>query len=269
MIYLNGFIYAIGGRNDYPDTKQCSIKKCEKYNLETNEWSKIADLNIPRSHSGAYVYKGEIFTFLGYRGFSRRTRKIEKYLEVENRWEIINMKMFASIDCFAAFPWKDHKMIIIGGNNNGHPGQGTFIVDIANGVTINCAVQNVGRKQNLYGYNRNSGTIYTFTDTAERIVDPDYLIQKKWGEDDVSMHPVNLRGKWEKLEIVEYRHWLPDYYKNFLTADRNFVIGDEAAVDVLKQIDFNDYLLFGTDIWPVIYAINDRLDIKPYPIPNS
>ena len=269
MVHLNGFVYAIGGRNELPDSSQIAMTNCEKYNVETNEWSEIGDLTLGRAHNGAYIYRGEIYTFSGYRGFSRRTTKIEKYIEAENRWELLQMRMFASLDCFAAFPWKDHKIIIVGGNNNGHGGQGTFIVDIANGVTINCAVQNVGRKQNLFGYNRTTGAMYTFTDSAQRIVDPDYTNEKKWGYEDISYHPVNQRGVWSTIEIANYNHWLPDYYKNFQTGDQNFVVGHEAPVDLLKAFNASDSFQFGTDIWPVIYAINDLLEIKPYPIPNN
>lgn len=55
-------------------------------------------MNINRCTSTAFVYKNEIWVFGGYTGKFKRSRKIEKYIESENRWEMIPFKLYKGFE---------------------------------------------------------------------------------------------------------------------------------------------------------------------------
>ena len=286
LIQRDNYIYALAGRNHYTDKHCVSMAECERYNISTKQWEDIASLNIRRSHHGALLYKNDIYVYMGYKGFNRRTSKVEKYDSKENCWSIISeLCMFAPIDCFASFPYKDHKFVVIGGNNNGNSSQGVFIIDLANNTSICTAILNIGCKQNLYAYYKENEEVWNFTENAEKIQYLEWNHKKLWNRakrlaggrslDDHSSSGENITGvgmgNFSSVTISNYGHFKPDYYKNFLTGAPNFVVDgvDDVGKDVLESIDSRSSLFFGTDAYPIIYAIDADLEIMPHAIPNN
>ena len=74
-------LYLIGG---YVDDYMYS-KRCYKYEINHNKWTKIADLNIDRCESACAVFEGKLVTTGGYR-YSGRTKSAESYDHHENKW---------------------------------------------------------------------------------------------------------------------------------------------------------------------------------------
>ena len=76
IVYLNNFIYAIGG---YDEIQNQFLNKCEKYWILNKEWLDCADMNIARCAFCATVVNNKyIFIFGGYDG-TQRLARIEKY----------------------------------------------------------------------------------------------------------------------------------------------------------------------------------------------
>lgn len=58
---------------------------CEKYDPNTNTWSRIRSMNVPRTNFGAAIIDGTIFVAGGYNnGYATRTTEL--YKDNENKW---------------------------------------------------------------------------------------------------------------------------------------------------------------------------------------
>lgn len=56
LVKKNNFVYAIGGRV-YGDDNVSLLNKCERYDIETNKWNSIADMNVNRCTCTAFIFK--------------------------------------------------------------------------------------------------------------------------------------------------------------------------------------------------------------------
>lgn len=61
------YIYAIGGRT-YGEDDVAIKQSCERFNLSTRQWEKIASLNIPRCSAMATNYSLGLIVIGGYEG---------------------------------------------------------------------------------------------------------------------------------------------------------------------------------------------------------
>ena len=58
---------------------------CYRYEINVNEWTKIADLNIHRSGPSSAIFEGKIVATGGQR-YSYRINSAESYDYHENKW---------------------------------------------------------------------------------------------------------------------------------------------------------------------------------------
>ncbi|XP_060078497.1 ring canal kelch homolog [Ylistrum balloti] len=65
IVELGGYIYLVGGFNLY------RLKSVERYDPRTNQWSKVASMEVERSHLKAVVYKNKICA-IGGKSYSAR-----------------------------------------------------------------------------------------------------------------------------------------------------------------------------------------------------
>ena len=71
---------AVGGC----DAKDNTLQVCEIYDMETDEWTKLPDLNVKRSsHASCVVNDSDLYVFCGLNKFGAATNIIES-LEVPN-----------------------------------------------------------------------------------------------------------------------------------------------------------------------------------------
>ena len=137
IISHRGYIYAIGGRI-YGADDVSLLKKCERMNLDSGEWEDIADMNVNRCTSSLFIYMDQIWVIGGYSGKFKRSRKIEKYNEYENRWEIVDFKLFAGFEngniLATGFP---NEMIILGGKLNCGTSKTAWYYNLKNKNVIN------------------------------------------------------------------------------------------------------------------------------------
>ena len=80
-----GYVYALGGRKYGVDNKAV-ITDCERMDIETRKWERIASLNYPRCTSMIYAYKGKIYLAGGFYITGKRIRSIEIYDPEVNIW---------------------------------------------------------------------------------------------------------------------------------------------------------------------------------------
>lgn len=89
IAYMNEKIYCIGG---YTNENICS-KRCEKYNVSTNKWEEIANLNFEANNACVCSFQNRfLFKFGGKLAEKELNNYIEKYCPTENIWGIIHVK---------------------------------------------------------------------------------------------------------------------------------------------------------------------------------
>ena len=96
MAYSNGEVFVMGGRY-YGKDIQGVLHHCEKFDMTTKQWVKIADLNDKRCTASAVAYKNHIYIFGGYHG-NGRLKSIEKYYHGLNKWEVLSLQMPVAIE---------------------------------------------------------------------------------------------------------------------------------------------------------------------------
>ena len=100
-------IYMIGG--------YLYSKTCYKYEINVNNWTKIADLKIDRSKSACAVFEGKIVATGGYM-YNGRTKSAESYDYYENKWSHLP-DMIGLRDDHSSFSM-GNKFFVIGGYSN-------------------------------------------------------------------------------------------------------------------------------------------------------
>jgi N-acetylneuraminic acid mutarotase len=98
IISKGDYVYAIGGRNYGDDDVTALLKVCERYNLKTNKWDRIGDLQEARCSATTFVHKNQIYIAGGYAGNKQRLSSIERYSEELNLWEKIRVQLNIEIE---------------------------------------------------------------------------------------------------------------------------------------------------------------------------
>jgi len=85
VVFSNNYVYAIGGRQ-YGTDENAVVSLCERMDVNTLEWSKIASLNYPRCTSMTFIIKGMVYVAGGFFTNGKRVDTIEVYDEPKNQW---------------------------------------------------------------------------------------------------------------------------------------------------------------------------------------
>lgn len=85
MEYSEGALYAISGRQD---DMRFNLPYLERFDLETKEWSLLANIPTPRGGFGSAVFDGKIYTFGGEAVWSN-FEQVEAYNLRTHRWETL------------------------------------------------------------------------------------------------------------------------------------------------------------------------------------
>lgn len=124
----NEFIYVIGG-ND----AKIFYKTCEKYDIENNQWIKIANLNIGRDSAACCLLKDKyIYAFSGRIKFDKKeiTNTIERYSIINDNWQLIELSgksKWTPCDLGMAYQIDSNSVVIFGGFDKDTRTQETFI----------------------------------------------------------------------------------------------------------------------------------------------
>lgn len=104
ICYLKKRIYVVGGRVFGNDNVHSLLEKCERYDYRTQSWTKIANLNKKRCTSSLAVVNGHVWVFGGYSTGGKRTKKVERYVEDGDRWEVVPFQLSVGVDAFNIIP---------------------------------------------------------------------------------------------------------------------------------------------------------------------
>ena len=105
-----GKLYLIGG---YIKRSCKSPNSCCTYDINTNTWNEIADLNVPRFHAACTVFEGKIVV-TGGKNYCPNLKSVEAYDYHENKWTFLP-DMIKERYCHDAVSM-GNKMFIVGGN---------------------------------------------------------------------------------------------------------------------------------------------------------
>ena len=137
IVYKNNKIYVLGGRQ-YGNDDVSIINFCEVYSYETKQWTSIAPMNKRRCTASCFIYQDQIWMVGGYSGPTHRTRKIEKYNEEENFWEVVPMKLFAGFDAANLLTTDEpNQFIVLGGKYANDSSKSVFKYDMATKTVLN------------------------------------------------------------------------------------------------------------------------------------
>ena len=103
----NNFIYFLGGSLEQHNRQCKALPDADRYDLSTNTWDKIADLQEPRRHACGAAAHGKICIVGGGEDFSV---SCEVYHETTNEWQFIaRPKMVNYLTCLCA----DDKLFLV------------------------------------------------------------------------------------------------------------------------------------------------------------
>jgi hypothetical protein len=81
------------------------LSSCEAYEINSNQWSALPDLNEKRSNHISFVYNGNLYVFGGIKGDVKNpgsyVTSLERLSEDKKKWEIFNVK--TDLDRFPVF----------------------------------------------------------------------------------------------------------------------------------------------------------------------
>ena len=90
MIYLNGYIYTLGGFSDEREFTD----KCERYNIRKNIWEIIASMKVKSNNPCACSFRGKyIYKFGGKVDDNQLSNSIERYSPLIDKWNLIEFEL--------------------------------------------------------------------------------------------------------------------------------------------------------------------------------
>lgn len=108
-------IYSIGG---YDAKKNTFLASCERYDIEKDKWTMIADLKLAKcAFAGCAVADRYIYTLGGYDG-NQRLDLIEQYDVEGGEWNLINIQLPNPLSNLACFCLDENNIILLGGGHS-------------------------------------------------------------------------------------------------------------------------------------------------------
>jgi len=110
-IYHEGWVWAFGGVN-YQDKVS---KKCERYNVEQDDWKRIPDMNTPRKNASACALSADTIYVFGGTSQVETLDTIEQFSISTHVWTVLRVKMPIPAAFMSTFKVSDSEIILMGG----------------------------------------------------------------------------------------------------------------------------------------------------------
>lgn len=110
-------LYLVGGRREGTDAAAV-YDRCQRFNLETQQWQEIAPLNHRRMSCNGIVYQERLIVFGGQSFDNQRPTQFESYTEAANQWQLLDMQLNAGLEAFSLVPVSKGTYLILGGCGN-------------------------------------------------------------------------------------------------------------------------------------------------------
>jgi N-acetylneuraminic acid mutarotase len=115
LILADGYIYALGGRQ-LLDQEPTVTNRCERFDVNTKKWTKIASMNFSRSSHMTVVFGGRIYVAGGHYYQSTSLTSIESYDAIADEWTPHTLQLPLAIEAAASFHDKGKdEWVIVGG----------------------------------------------------------------------------------------------------------------------------------------------------------
>lgn len=112
----NNKLYVIGGIT-FKQEKEEYLNDVECYDFATNQWEKIANLNIPRYNLDCCIYKGDLYAFGGCDGNNYLT-SIEKFDSDSKKWILFDdFTLHKGLSNFSLCWQSEDELLLFGGNS--------------------------------------------------------------------------------------------------------------------------------------------------------
>lgn len=261
-LFFNGKLYVFGGRSNPGD--QNILNHCEYLQIfEENSfdatWTIMPSSILKRCTSFAFVYNQEIYLIGGYTGQRKRSKKIEKFSENNNKWEIISLRLLYGAERGLLLPGNNpNEFMIFGGK-------------IRSGDTNLVYIYNLQTETYSYAKEMLHERVLQkgFEDKEKKYI---YMLggDSQHTSEKVRRDPDPLDWKWEKINI---NLSIKDQIKQCSHTQETVLIdyAYEAPINNNDIILPNEriHVLFGTDCEPFIGIFNiDKTKIFFRPVPN-
>ena len=110
-IYHEGFVYAFGGVN----TPDKAMRKCERYNIETDDWKRIPDMLGPRKFASACSLSADTIYLFGGTSQVETVDSIEQFSISTNVWTLLRVRMPMPASHLTTFKVSSAEILIMGG----------------------------------------------------------------------------------------------------------------------------------------------------------
>jgi N-acetylneuraminic acid mutarotase len=112
-------LYAIGGSTGTAPCSGSPLATVERYDIDTDTWSRAAPLPSPRSDLAAVAHGGKIYAFGGCRGTLAAVKDVDVYDPVTDSWSTAPADMPTARSSMYGAAAKGSRIYVIGGQNGG------------------------------------------------------------------------------------------------------------------------------------------------------
>jgi N-acetylneuraminic acid mutarotase len=112
-------LYAIGGSTGAAPCSGSPLATVERYDIDTDTWSRAAPLPSPRSDLAAVAHGGKIYVFGGCRGTLAAIKDVDVYDPVTDTWSTAPADMPTARSSMYGAARKGSVIYVIGGQNGG------------------------------------------------------------------------------------------------------------------------------------------------------
>ena len=117
-VFCNNYVYVIGGRQ-YGTDENAVVSLCEKMDINTLEWTKIASLNYPRCTSMTFVMNDKVYVAGGFYTNGKRVDSIECYDPKFNHWLMLGLSLPSALEASVCVNHNNNVYFLGGRENSG------------------------------------------------------------------------------------------------------------------------------------------------------
>ena len=257
ILYKDNFIYVIGGRT-YGDDYNSLLGKCERYDYRTGRWVEIASMTIKRCTCSVFVFNNDIWAIGGYTGRFKRSKKIERYIEDLDVWEVLDFKLYYGFENGNVIPGnRPNEILILGGKLNFGFSKNVWEYNLKNKTVLNkrkLQKKSVLTKYNIFG----NDTIIL----SEEVVN---------NKSSFYCQRYNKKSFTTKLDHLVINNKNLEKFKQYNFSNPNLYLKSDNQERIQQEIDYkNKNVIFGTDDEPFQLNIDCQSGIiKLLPIPTN
>lgn len=110
-IYHDGFVWAFGGVNQADKV----IRKCERYNIDTDDWRRIPDMVSPRKNASACALSADTIYVFGGTSQVETVDTVEQFSISTNVWTMLRVRMPMPVSYLTSFKTSASEILLMGG----------------------------------------------------------------------------------------------------------------------------------------------------------